>query len=335
MNKENIWQYISRKLADEITTEEENHIKQWIEENETNRLTLEKLEQIWKYNAPKNTNTNSIYHTLHNRISQYNRKQEKKSFIYYPLRISAAIFLLVVSSFIIQKYVTLKETPEIVYQEIQVPKGSRTSVILPDSTKVWLSNDSKIKYPTQFQKDQRELELTGEAYFEVTHNAQKPFIVKIGENRIKVLGTKFSVIAYPDDNTVKTDLISGSIQFDIKNGEGEDQYKSYLLKPSESVVLDKKTGKLYQAEILDDFYDYWEKGIYVFNNESLGSLAQKISRIYNIEVVFGDETLKTKRFSGVMSVNDNIFTFFEAIKRTSIESIQYKYEKNKIYIKLN
>lgn len=161
---------------------------------------------------------------------------------------------------------------------------------------------------------------------------RKPFIVNIGKNRIKVLGTHFSVTAYPDDNKVRADLVEGKIQFDIANGKGG--FHSYMVKPSHSLVLDKTSGKLSESKIPDGFYDYWHKGIYKFRNETLEDLALKIDRIYNTQLVFEDEALKCKRFSGTISIDDNIFTFIEAVKRTSIEPIEYSYEKNKIYVKL-
>jgi ferric-dicitrate binding protein FerR (iron transport regulator) len=205
-------------------------------------------------------------------------------------------------------------------------------MILPDGSKVWLSNNSKIKYPTEFKGKTRELALTGEAYFEVSHNKEKPFIVNIGKNRIKVLGTKFSVSSYPEDNLVRADLISGKIQFDIY--AGKDAFKSFLVKPMQGLVFDKTSRKLSESKIPDGFYDYWHKGIYQFQNETLKRLAVKIDRIYNTEIIFEDARLQNKRFSGIISIDDNIFTFIEAIKSTSIDPIEYRYEKNKLYIKI-
>ncbi|MDX8339344.1 FecR domain-containing protein [Draconibacterium sp. IB214405] len=332
MNKENIWSYISRKLANESTLEEEKIIGEWVEEEEVNKLTLEYLEQVWKNNTPQKINTNSIYNTLHHRISSFNRKEKKTRVLYYFTRIAAALLLLVASSFLVHHFLTRIDNEEIAFHEVHVPRGSRSSILLADGTKVWLSNDSKLVYPSEFHGEERKVELQGEAYFEVTHNENEPFIVNIGENRIKVLGTVFSVMAYPNDNIVKTDLISGKVQFQIKEDSSVDHYHTYTLSPNESIVLDRNNGKLYQSEVLTNFYEYWEKGVYVFNNESLESLAKKIARIYNVEVIFENESLKEKRFSGVMSINDNIFTFFEAIKRTSIEPINYKFEKNKVYM---
>jgi len=330
MNNDTIWENIGKKLAGESKSKDETIVMEWMDSDSENKRVFDHLLQIWQYNPNSIKPNSGIYNKFQHRKNQFGKRKIVSPFVYYVLRISAVLFFLVSSALIFN---TLKSSVprEVVYQEISVPKGSRSSFNLPDGTKVWLSNNSKIKYPSKFSGETRELEIEGEAYFEVTHNEKIPFIVNIGENRIKVLGTTFSVSAYPDDNTVRADLVKGKIQFDISNGSGS--YKSYLLKPSYSLVLDKTSGKLYESRVPDGFYDYWEKGIYEFRNETLENLAVKIDRIYNTQIVFEDEAVKTRRFSGTISIDDNIFTFIEAVKSTSVEAIEYRYEKNKLYIK--
>ncbi len=327
---ENIWENISNKIAGEASGNDNKKVDEWLNSDAKNKKVFESLAQIWEDNPKQITANPDIYRKFLLRKNQLENKKQSR-LIYYALRISAVLFFLV-SSVFIANYLFSPENEELVYQEITVPKGSRSSFNLPDGTKVWLSNNSKIKYPAKFQGDTRELNLEGEAYFEVSHNKEKPFIVNIGKNRIKVLGTRFSVTAYPDGNKIRADLVEGKIQFDIAKNSGG--FCSYMVKPSSSLVLDQTSGKLYENKIPDGFYDYWLNGIYEFRNESLEDLALRIDRIYNTQIIFEDEELKSKRFSGTISINDNIFTFIEAVKSTSIEPIEYKYEKNKLYIKL-
>ena len=216
--------------------------------------------------------------------------------------------------------------------EIWVPKGNRTSVILPDGTKVWLSNGSRLLYPEKFVGASRNVQIEGEGFFEVTHDKDHPFIVNVGQHRIKVLGTKFAVVAYPDEDNVKAELISGKIQFEIQAGDTEDSYKSYEVKPMSSLVYNKTSGKMYEATIPDGFYDYWQNGIYRFKDERFDSLAKKIARIYNVEIVFGDEELKSRIFTGTLSVDDNIYTLMEAFKIASGKPFEYSFDRGKIYI---
>jgi len=325
-------QYFARFLANENTGDDDSVVENWCIENHGNKKTYQILSRIWAYNPLLMINTSAIYAKFRLKQSMYKQNAGTR-FLYYALRVSAIIFLLVCSGILANKYLTPHHDETItVYQEVYVPKGNRTSLILPDSSKVWLSNGSKLKYPNEFDRNQRELELKGEAYFEVKRDVKRPFIVGVGKNRIQVLGTKFSVTAYPEDNIVRADLISGKIRFEVNTGAGN--YKSYEVQPSHSMTLDKTSGKVFDSEIQEGFYNYWQNGIYKFNNESLESLAKKIDRIYNIQIVFEDGLLKSKRFSGVISMNDNIFTLIEAIKRTSLDPVEYRYDKNKIYIKL-
>lgn len=334
MENEKIWEKISRHLASEGDSKLEEEINLWKESDKRNQNIYKILLEVWNHNPLQHHDSAAIHRKLRNRIDQYNRDSHARRFIYYGLRISAIVIVLFSISILVQKYVIPEDSPQISYNEIFVPKGNRTSIVLPDSTKVWISNGTKLKYPYQFSGASRELYLSGEAYFEVTHNEKKPFIVNIGENRIQVLGTKFSVTAYPDDDVVKADLISGKIQFDVHSQGTADHFESFVVKPGHSIAYNKKANAIAESEIQDGFYDYWLKGVYTFRNENLESLARKVKRIYNIDIVFEDEYLRSKRYNGSFSVDDNIFTFIEAIKQTSVEPIEYRSEMNKLYIKL-
>lgn len=329
MSSDKIWENIANKISGETDEADEIAFQEWLDSNPENIKIYNRLLQIWHFNPKSFDDHSSIYRKYLQKKKQLENQKPLAKLVYYVLRISAILFFLV-STIYFLKSINLSPDTEMVFQEISVPKGSRSNFNLPDGTKVWLSNNSSIKYPSEFTGDTRELEITGEAYFDVTHNSKKPFMVKMGENRIKVLGTKFSVTAYPEDNLVRADLVEGKIQFEIKNNKGG--FNSYLLKPSYSLVLDKTSGIIYESKVPDGFYDYWQKGIYEFRNETLEDLAIKIDRIYNTQIVFEDDRLKSKRFSGTISINDNIFTFIEAVKTTSTEPIQYHFENNKLYI---
>ncbi len=218
--------------------------------------------------------------------------------------------------------------------EIVVPKGNRSCVVLPDGTKVWLSNDSKLVYPEKFHGKTRDVKLEGEAFFNVIHSEKKPFLVNLGGGRIKVLGTEFSVTAYPEDETIQTDLIKGKIQLDVNMGKGSRNYKSFVVKPSYSLVYNKLSGEIFESKISDGFYNYWQNGIYEFKDEKFEYLAKKIERIYNVKVMFEDEQVKERKFTGTLKIDDNIYTMMEVFIRASGRPIVYHKERDNIYIKL-
>jgi ferric-dicitrate binding protein FerR (iron transport regulator) len=119
---------------------------------------------------------------------------------------------------------------KVLYNTLSTPRGGKYQVVLPDGSKVWLNAESSLHFPTAFTGNQREVTLTGEAYFEVAKNKEKPFRVKVDGMSINVLGTHFNVNAYSDENTIKTSLLEGSVKI-IKNN------KSNLLKPGKQSVL--------------------------------------------------------------------------------------------------
>ena len=331
MNKENIWQNITRSIAGEGRRGDNEVVDKWLSSDQINEKVYGQLQEIWSHKSAQNIHSPRIYNRFLQRKENYYRTSRFANVVKISVRIAAVLFFFVSSTFLVQQ-ITGDSNPEIVMQEITVPKGCRSSVILPDSSRVWISNNTTLKYPSQFVGKFREVTLSGEGYFEVEHNTKRPFIVSVGEHRIKVLGTKFSVTAYPDDEFLKTDLISGSVQLDIRRGNKG--YQSFIINPSHSLVYNKISGKLISRPIPDGFYQYWHEGIYEFKNETLESLAVKINRIYNTEIIFEHELIKHKRFSGSLTVNDNVFTFMEAIKRTSVESIEYTHVENKLYISL-
>jgi transmembrane sensor len=334
MDKGNIWRNVTGKLAGGNSSEENADFEKWLKAEKLNHGVFQRLKEIWDYNPRYVQDTPRIWQKFKNRAVHFEHISSKHRFISYALRLSAILFLLVGTTVMLRKYIQPGSENLVSCNEIYVPNGNRTFIVLPDSSKVWISNNSRLKYPQKFSGETRELFLTGEAYFEVTHNAKKPFVVNIGENRIRVLGTKFSVSAHPEDNVINADLISGKIQMDIQTGEKPGNVQSFTVTPGHRMEYNKKTKTIADSNIPEDFYDYWKNGIYSFKNESLESLASKVNRIYNVEIIFADEQLKHKHYNGSFSVNDNIYNFMEAILQTSVEPIEYRKEGNKLYIKL-
>lgn len=322
----------SEKLIQKITgnkaLKDSEELLSYINESDENTKEYIRYKTLW---AILQTGSEMDEATIHKGYNVVKRgiKGWKSTILASVAKYAAIIVLALVSGYLIQSAGFFRN---ITMSEISVPKGNRTSVILPDGTKVWLSNGSRLLYPEKFVGASRNVELEGEGFFEVTHDKNNPFIVNVGKHRIKVLGTKFAVVAYPDEDNVKAELISGKIQFDIQVGDTEDSYKSYEVKPMSSLVYNKTSGKMYESTIPDGFYDYWQNGIYRFKDERFDSLAKKIARIYNVEIVFGDEELKSRIFTGTLSVDDNIYTLMEAFKIASGKPFEYSFDRGKIYI---
>ncbi|MFO8148429.1 MAG: FecR domain-containing protein [Gillisia sp.] len=304
----------------------------WIRESEENRDEFIRYKNTWAMlQQGKEMSEKFVaddFKRMKRRIKTSGRLLGFRQLIKY----AAIIILAIIGGYMLHSVTTMTENQEVSMNEISVPNGNRSLIVLPDGSKAWLTNGSKISYPENFTGKTRDVKLKGEAFFTVAHNKQKPFFVNIGGHRVKVLGTEFSVVAYPDDKLVQVDLISGKVQMDIQDKTGN--YKSYPLKPLHSLVLDKTSGSLKNnVKIPDGFFKYWQEGVYEFKNESFESLAQRIERLYSVKIVFIDSRLRQSAFTGAFHIDSNIYTIIETFKRASRLPFKYEIEKDKIYIK--
>ena len=306
-----------------------SEVIEWINTTEENKEEYIRYKNLWAIMQHGNDIPDAKIQEALSRIRKKPNRKKQSLRLWNFMKYAALVVLVLLCGYLIG---TRDFNSEITMNEIFVPNGNRSSVLLPDGSKVWLNNGTKLIYPEEFKGKNRIVELEGEGFFDVTHDEAHPFIVKIGQNRIKVLGTKFAVIAYPDDKLIKAELISGQIQFDVKERNQTNKFHSYLMRPSQSLTLDKFSGKLSQSKIANSFYNYWTKGVYEFKDETLEDLAQKIERIYNVKVIFKDEVLKKRLFSGTLNINDNVYTLMEAFAKASGKPFNYTHGGNEIYI---
>lgn len=327
METEKLISFITRNQ----TFSEDSEVEDWLKQHEDNKEEYIRYKNLWALmQTGNNIPEDQILQGLNNVKNRAKQISSPSIFLRF-LKYAAIIVFAFLGGYLINR--VSSEEGAIVQNEIYVPNGNKTSLMLPDGTKVWLSNGTKFIYPQKFDGDTRTVELQGEGFFEVTHNRKSPFIVKLGEHRIKVLGTKFGVIAYPKDQTIKAELVSGEIQLDIKEDNRSDKFLSYFMKPSQSLLFNKISRKVTESKISDNFYNYWINGVYEFKDEALEDLAVKIERIYNIKIIIEDSSLKKRPFSGTLSINDNIFTLMEVFAKASGEPFSYIHEGNKIFIK--
>lgn len=333
MDQEKIWSPISRRITGEATEEEVKQVERWLEEKPLNRKLYSRLVEVWKGRQGASTNNSALFESLKRRIIVYEQKRVPFMARIHPLvKVAAILAIILLSNFMVYQYTHNSEPVTVTWQEIVVPRGNRMKITLPDNSSVWLNNETHLRYASDFSTGNRTVELAGEAYFDVHHDADHPFVVKVGDQRIKVLGTKFSVNAYPEDQLIETSLLSGSVEFDCNkkvNGQSK-----FMIEPGISLFYDKTNNTVSTEKIQTSYYQYWENGVYAFREETFESLAVKIKRIFNVEIIFQDEYLKKKTYTGTISINDNVFLFMEAIRRTSKEPIEYEYNKNIINVKL-
>lgn len=210
---------------------------------------------------------------------------------------------------------------------IIVPEGQRVNLTLPDGTNVWLNARSKMYYPAAFTGDRREITLDGEAYFEVAHNRNKPFIVQTSKCNVEVLGTKFNVEAYSDSEDFNTALMEGSVKV-INNIKTS---KAILLAPNQMAYL--KDGRLSASPISDYDVFRWREGLICFRNMNFEQLMLRFEKCYGIRIVVENKHVVNYICSGKLRISDGIDNALRILQKDA----KYTYERNKdesvIYIK--
>ncbi len=338
----------------------------WLREDANNRKYFDQLKEI--YEAAKISQPSSVY--------DKNMSWEKVKSLYYKRRITklenadqedrryfireivkyAALILAIVTlgilGFRFLSYKSLNSSAQ-VWNEVEAPFGSRTVVNLADGSKVWLNAGSKLKYAANFSQNNREVILTGEAYFDISKYKEMQFIVKTSHLNVKVLGTEFNVKAYPEENTIQTTLVKGSIT--IEGAASENKIKTEIyLKPNQSITYIKDMNLFEKAPDKDDTMDKvaigdnqnlvflpkidpvvftsWKDNKWFIKGETLSSLAIKLERRYNVKIEFTSESLKLYKFSGTLRDE----TLEQVLNLMQFSApIEYSIKENNVYLNEN
>lgn len=214
-----------------------------------------------------------------------------------------------------------KSLKEVLYNQISTPRAGQYHVKLSDGTRVWLNSASSIRFPTDFQDSLREVEITGEAYFEVAHNAAKPFRIKVKDAYINVLGTHFNVMAYDNESSIKTTLLQGAVKVTSNK-------LSRLLAPGQQSQVNSSGAIEIIKEADIEEAVAWRHGKFLFNSADLHSIMRQIERWYDVDVSFARNV--DLHFTGQLSRNVNVSQVLRKLELTN--EIHFKIEKGKITV---
>lgn len=303
---------IIKYLEGRATEAEQAELLEWLRIKK-NRIDFNSVSLVWKkslndqeYPGKSEETWNKIQAVLLQK--SYNGWQKTKK-LNQLFRI-AALFFLFLSIGILTYYFTtsgIKKTEQ--YTSVIAENGHISKVELPDSSVVWLNSGSKISYSNSFALTNRNINLTGEAYFQVTKNKKLPLIVTNGELQVKVLGTQFNVSAYPECGEVSVVLESGSVEMLNPNIESF----HLKLKPGERAVFNKTSNKLQVSNVNTSKFTSWKEGIINIYNQTLEEVVEKLETRYNQKFILDNE------------VKNYIYTF--TIKNESLDEIIQLMEK--------
>ena len=251
------------------------------------------------------------------------RKQVQPQPVYFTWLKYAAIVVLSLSIGSLLSHFSGLTEPDGPMASINSPRGQITTLTLFDGTTVWLNSETTIRYSSGFNKKQREVFIEGEAYFEVSHNDQLPFVVSLKDSKVKVHGTRFNVKAYPSDQFVETVLEEGKVEFIAKN-------RSVFLKPNEKITFSPEENIIEKEQTNAEVASAWRKGKYYYSGEKLAAIIQQMQRWYDTEFIFNENELSDLTFTGVINRERSIEYNLKIIELTN--KIKFELKNDTILI---
>lgn len=310
---------IAAFLSGGLDKEAREELEAWMSASEDNRRYFMQQQEIWfstvqeeermRYDADR------AFEAFRQRVAEHRTLKQPKRVIGWKsvFKYAAAVLVVgLVSFFSYQKGESnLKEA--LTQVEVEAPLGAQTRLRLPDGTLVVLNAGSRLVYPQDFGVDNREVELSGEGYFEVARNEKLPFHVQTPSLSVRVLGTKFNFRDYPNDEEAVVSLLEGKVALDNRlHAEAE-----MILLPDEQVTLDKEEGRMRKKsakvrEILE-----WTSGRLFFDEMPLPEVAKILERSYGVHITFATDSLRDFRFYGSFSRSEQgIKDILQALVKT-------------------
>lgn len=300
-----------RYFLGQASEEEKEFIHQWIESDEANRTQF--IRERIRFDA-------SIL--IDKPASLEKRRRQIPPFLSWSLKIAASVLLLLGSFYVYDNYrmVRLSQT----FQCVSVPAGNRTNIQLPDGTNVWLNANTSLRYPMAFSNTNREIQLDGEAYFEVAKD-KKPFIVKTDKYDVEVLGTVFNVEAYRSKPQFRTSLYEGKVK--LYNSR---QPKAVFLSPGQTAEL---VGKVLQVAPTKEVNSYrWKDGLIYIEDKSFDAIMTLFEKFYDVRIVINNQAVKDLGYRGKLRISDGVDHALRVLQNDFPFKYKRDEERNIIYI---
>lgn len=322
---------IKKYLSGESSEKEQKELLNWIREDH-NVNEFQSIKREWKRDvrnekipAEFQADWNNVQNILFGRMqADLKRTQRALNFFKYAAILVLLISIPALAFFFSQTNIS----NQLIYTTVAADFGQISKVVLPDSSVVWINSGSSIRYNNQFSATNREIELIGEAFFKTQKNAALPMIVSSSDLQVKVLGTEFSVMAYPEENFIQVVLEKGKVELTSTSHSNFRQE----MKPGELANFNKDKRELTLSNVNTVLYTSWKDGLINIYNLPLSELVIKLEKRYNQKFVVDDQiknlpftfTIKNENLSSILSLIEKI-TPVDAIQHDNV--IELKYHK--------
>lgn len=327
--EKNIEELLFRYCEGKLSGDERKHVEEWIsasKENEELARTVHEL--YWAADTLSVMDKVDAGKALKKANGKLVRKKIKTVFLWTE-RAAAIMFIPLLSAYLLQ--IKNSDVAEARMMEIRTNPGMTTAFVLPDGTNVSLNSGSVLRYPEFFSKDKREVELIGEAFFDVTKDPNKRFVVKTsGDERVEVLGTSFNMEAFPGDSILSTTLLEGKVRFVSDAG-------SVQMNPGEKLVYKNKTSKAKLTKTNGEAETAWKYGKIIFDNTPFNEVLRMLSKRFNVDFVVKNEKYRKDSFTGTFSTQRleqvlDVFSISSKIKWRYVPTDKTEEKRSKIEV---
>lgn len=288
-SEDKIYELISKELTSDISERERDWLQNKISANHSLKKQYLFLKDFWNSCFPTSKSHNIIEKTE----KKLNFTYETNSRFNTGFIFKVAATILLIFSLGFSAYLLTRTEQSFSVNEYYCGPGEVKEVVLSDGTKVWLNNKSFLLAVEPFRGEQRKVKLMGEAYFEVKHDAGKPFIVETRNLQTNVLGTKFNISAYPETEDQEIELYQGKVKLTPK----ESTEKGLYLNPGEKARFSENQNKINISTIEESKHAAWRNGLLSFSNEELYNIANKLERKFKTPIFIGDQETGNLRFT--------------------------------------
>ncbi len=323
----------AKYLNGACSQDETNDLKLWRESSSQNEKLFRRSEEAWRLAKADPLRNISEKKAVWDRISQYISRRYSKITVIRVAGIAASVALFIgfALSYLVWYGKLHPQNRQIV---MQVPGGVRSQITLPDGTLVWLNSSSTLRYPLFFDGNEREVELIGEAFLEVSPNPRQPFIIRSNEIQVKVLGTSFNFKHYAEDSHAVLAVETGRVTLSRSSSD------PVTVTASQYATISNETGQMKVFETTSNHFSSWRDNRVVFRNEPFGNVLNELSRKYNVHFEIRNDVIKTYTYTATFE-DLTLEDIMELLKMSSpidykTETLtlnqQHAYEKRKILI---